>query len=129
MMICIYALLHYVVTPGALELDVNLKMDMSVMNQPTPAARPARTTAALRRVKRKDSSDDDDDDEHSPLPSMPVAPGVVSARSQSQRASKTAAMSRMSTRTSNALSDTDGEGGSEVTSEESSDESRGANAV
>ncbi|KAH7655972.1 Condensin complex subunit 3 protein [Dioscorea alata] len=114
---------------SALELDVNFKMDMSVMNQPTPAPRPAKTTAARRRVKRRDLSDDDDDDEHSPLPSMPVAPGVVSARSQSQRASKTAAMSRMSTRTSNALSDTDGEGGSEVTSEESSDESCGAKAV
>ncbi|KAJ0987235.1 hypothetical protein J5N97_005591 [Dioscorea zingiberensis] len=100
-----------------LELDANLKMDMSVMNLSTPAPRPTRTTATRRRVRHRASSDDD---EHSPLPSRPVAPCMVSGRSQSQRASKTAAMSKMSTKTSNAFSDTDDEGESDVTSEESS---------
>ena len=47
-MICTHEMLRFIVTPGTLELDVNLKMDMSVMNQPTPAPQPTRATAAKK---------------------------------------------------------------------------------
>ncbi|MQM06416.1 hypothetical protein Taro_039241, partial [Colocasia esculenta] len=107
-----------------LELDVNLKMDISAVPTPTPtpAPRSARAAAARRRARREATSSDDD--EGPSAATVPVTPSVTATRMQ--RMSKTIAMSRMTASVAAvaaAATDSEGEGNSEVTSEGVSDES------
>ncbi|XP_077236034.1 ARM repeat superfamily protein [Tasmannia lanceolata] len=111
---------------GKLELDFNLDMDISATLPPTPAPRSTRTATARRRVRREVSSSDDEE-EASPVPVVPIVPitpSLVSGRSQ--RASKTAALSRMMNRRAAVEADEDEDSSeSGLTSEETSDESDG----
>lgn len=77
---------------GKLELDFNLDLDVSVAMPQTPAAQPTRATRARRRVRiEEDSSDDEEDSQPSVVPTP-----VNTVKGRSQRASKTAAMNKMS---------------------------------
>ncbi|XAR73559.1 hypothetical protein NMG60_11007561 [Bertholletia excelsa] len=106
---------------GRLELDHNLDLEDSTEMPPTPALRSSRPTRSRRRVKAEESSSED---ESSPTSVVPVNPGAMSTRSQ--RASKTAALAKMTASRARKISHeyVDEEGSeSEVTSEEDSDES------
>ncbi|PSS26776.1 Condensin complex subunit 3 like [Actinidia chinensis var. chinensis] len=105
---------------GKLELDLNVDLDGSTEIPPTPAPRSGRTTRPRRRVRHEESSSDD---ETSPTSVVPINPGLMSTRSQ--RASKTAALSKMTANRSVKFSDDidEEDKGSEVTSEEDSGES------
>ncbi|KAF1894935.1 hypothetical protein Lal_00022429 [Lupinus albus] len=80
---------------GKLELDLNLDLDSSVTMLPqTPAAPPTRSTRRRRvRIEEEDSSD-----EASPASEVPTTHNTV--RCRSERASKTAALNKMSARRS-----------------------------
>ncbi|KAK7301927.1 hypothetical protein RJT34_12804 [Clitoria ternatea] len=75
---------------GKLELKFNLDLDDSVVMPQTPAAQPTRSTRSRRRVRVEEDSSSDE-----------ASPSVVSmshhtVTSRSQRASKTAAINKMS---------------------------------
>ncbi|XP_019439490.1 PREDICTED: condensin complex subunit 3 [Lupinus angustifolius] len=80
---------------GKLEVDFNLDLDNSVAMLPqTPAAPPTRPTRRRRvRIEEEDSSD-----EASPASEVPTTHNTV--RCRSERASKTAALNKMSARRS-----------------------------
>eukprot|EP00268_Persea_americana_P004211 TRINITY_DN11330_c0_g3_i2.p1 TRINITY_DN11330_c0_g3~~TRINITY_DN11330_c0_g3_i2.p1 ORF type:complete len:436 (+),score=102.06 TRINITY_DN11330_c0_g3_i2:592-1899(+) len=100
---------------GKLELDVNLDTDISTTLPPTPAPRSTRAPPTKKRAKRREVSSDDE--ETSPVSVVPMTPSLVSGRSQ--RASKTAAMTRIASRRSAPCADdNDDEEESDVTSEE-----------
>ncbi|KAB1211329.1 Condensin complex subunit 3 [Morella rubra] len=104
---------------GRLDLDFNLDIDGSVGMPQTPAPRSTRAPRSRRRVRVEEASSDE---EVSPDSMVPTVAGTIGTRSQ--RASKTAALSKMTASTSIMIGeDDDGEEGSEVTSEEDSDES------
>jgi len=105
---------------GKLGLDGDLKMDTcSTVLPPTPAPRSTRAAPTRRRVRREASSDEDDE-EASSVPVVPMTPNLVSTRSQ--RASKTVAMSKMTTKTTIEFSDEEEIAEeSDVTSEDTSD--------
>lgn len=106
--------------PGKLGLDGSLKMDIcSTVPPPTPAPRSTRAAPTRRRVRHEASSSEDDQGASS-VPVVPMTPSMVSTRSQ--RASKTAAMSKMATKTTIEFSD-EGEIAeeSDMTSEDTSD--------
>jgi condensin complex subunit 3 len=105
---------------GRLELDFNLDIDGSVTMLQTPAPRSTRPPRSRRRVRRDEVSSDE---EVSPTSVVPTVPGTISMRSQ--RASKTAALTKMTVSRSVRVdsADDEEEEGSEVTSEEDSDES------
>ncbi|WOL13772.1 condensin complex subunit 3 isoform X1 [Canna indica] len=92
-----------------LGLEGNVKIDTS----PASAQRSVRTAPTRRRrVRQEESSDDDDDDDddsnNAAVMAVPLTPSLISVRSQ--RASKTAAMSKMATKTEFQLSESDNEG-------------------
>ncbi|XP_059623216.1 uncharacterized protein LOC132266380 [Cornus florida] len=104
---------------GRMELNLNLDANESTEMPPTPAPRSTRPTRARRRARQDESSSDD---ENSPTSVVPTNPGTMSIRSQ--RASKTAALTKMTANRDVRIDDSDEEEeGSEVTSEEDSDES------
>ena len=105
---------------GRLELDFNLDTNGSVEMLQTPAPRSSRPPRSRRRVRLEEVSSDD---EVSPTSVVPTVPGTISMRSQ--RASKTAALTKMTATRSMRIDsyDDEEEEGSEVTSEEDSDES------
>ncbi|CAL5373808.1 unnamed protein product [Camellia sinensis] len=100
-----------------LELDLNLDLDNSTEVAPTPAPRSTRPPRSRRRVRHEESSSDD---ENSHASVAPTNPGIMSTRSQ--RASKTAALTKMTANRAMKINDLDEEA-SEVTSEEDSGES------
>ncbi|CAL5371577.1 unnamed protein product [Camellia sinensis] len=102
---------------GRLELDLNLDLDNSTEVAPTPAPRSTRPPRSRRRVRHEESSSDD---ENSNASVAPTNPGIMSTRSQ--RASKTAALTKMTANRAMKINDLDEEA-SEVTSEEDSGES------
>ncbi|XP_050270046.1 uncharacterized protein LOC126714094 isoform X1 [Quercus robur] len=105
---------------GRLELDFNLDTNGSVEMLQTPAPRSSRPPRSRRRVRLEEVSSDE---EVSPSSVVPTVPGTISMRSQ--RASKTAALTKMTATRSMRIDsyDDEEEEGSEVTSEEDSDES------
>lgn len=99
------------------------------MLPPTPAPQSARATAARRRVRREPSSSEEEDDEEddgdnneASVRQVIVTPTLTAMRSQ--RASKTAAMSKITAKTATVFPGGKMEDDqSDVTSDESSDES------
>lgn len=105
-----------------LGLDVNLRMDMfTAMPPPTPAPRSTKAVSTRRQVRHEISSDEDDEETAPAAPAVPMTPSLVSARSQ--RASKTVAMSKMTTKTTIEFSDGEVDEESDLTAEDTSDES------
>ncbi|KAF7129005.1 hypothetical protein RHSIM_Rhsim10G0178300 [Rhododendron simsii] len=108
-----------------LELDLDLNQNDSTEMPPTPAPRSTKAARPRRRARQQDESSSDESSTHSVAPTP--NPGVTSTRSQ--RASKTAALTKMTTANravkSNDYIEEDGEEeeGSEVTSDEDSGES------
>ncbi|XP_057521686.1 uncharacterized protein LOC130801810 [Amaranthus tricolor] len=101
---------------GRLNLEYNLSEDHSIEIPPTPAPRPTQPSRSRRRTQREESSSDE---EVSPTT---VVPSTVRSGARSQRASKTAALTKM---TSNrAYDDIEEEGeGSDLTSQEEATDS------
>lgn len=105
---------------GKLEVDINLDVDSPAAMPQTPAppqsTRPSRTR---RQARHEDSSDE----EASPTTVVQTAPRTIGSRSQ--RASKTAALSKMTATVAARIVEIDDEeeGGSDMTSEEDSDDS------
>ncbi|KAL0463328.1 UNVERIFIED_CONTAM: Condensin complex subunit [Sesamum latifolium] len=110
---------------GKLELAIKLDDGDCMEVPPTPAPQSTRRSRARRRAKDEESSSDD---ELSPTSVVPSNPPV----SRSQRASKTAALSRMTAKTSIRIDEDDDEdedededeedeAGSEVTSDDDSE--------
>ncbi|KAI9396155.1 hypothetical protein POPTR_004G085500v4 [Populus trichocarpa] len=104
---------------GKLEVDINLDVDSPAAMPQTPAppqsTRPSRTR---RQARHEDSSDE----EASPTTVVQTAPRTIGSRSQ--RASKTAALTKMTANLAARIVEIDDEEeGSEMTSEEDSDDS------
>ena len=86
----VFLLILYI--EGKLELDCDLDLDGSVSMPQTPAAPATRPTRSRRRVRIEEESSDED--------SPSVVPTTQhTVQSRSQRASKTAAMKKMSSAT------------------------------
>lgn len=106
---------------GRLGLDLNLDLNGSAEILQTPAPRSTRPTLSRRRVRQQESSSDE---ESSPTSVVPSVPGTIGPRSQ--RASKTAALTKMTaTKTVKIDEDEDEDGqdedeDSEVTSDDNS---------
>ncbi|KAF8378590.1 hypothetical protein HHK36_029938 [Tetracentron sinense] len=104
---------------GLLELNHNLDMDAMPTMPPTPAPRSTRPAQSRRRVRTEEDSSDEG--KTSPTSVVPT-PVPISARSQ--RASKTAALSKLTAKKAVRITvDDDDDEESDVTSEEDSDES------
>ncbi|KAL6639556.1 hypothetical protein ACP70R_023286 [Stipagrostis hirtigluma subsp. patula] len=110
-------------------LDGGFKLDTNQAMPPTPAPRSVRLAAPTRRRARRapsssDESDAEDDNVNLPATSVsrvPATPSMTAGRSQ--RASKTAALSKMSAKPAVASSSDESDSQSDVTSDEdSSDE-------
>jgi condensin complex subunit 3 len=105
-----------------LGMDGSFKLDTNQAIPPTPAPRSVWTAAPSRRRARQapSSSDESDADGEVSLPAasrrIPATPSMTAARSQ--RASKTAALSKMSAKPAGASSESELDGDSEVTSAE-----------
>lgn len=109
---------------GRLELDLDLNPDDSTEMPPTPAPRSTKPTRSRRRARQQEESSSDD--ESSACSVVPTNPGVTSTRSQ--RASKTAALTKMTTanravKFNDYIEEEEEGGGSEVSSDEDSGES------
>ena len=109
---------------GRLGLDLNLDVDAPVAVPHTPVPCSTRPSRTRRRVRREETSSDE---ECSPISVNSVPPSASGSRSiRSQRASKTAAMSKITAKAIPTKIDEDDEGEEEssmVTSEDDSDES------
>lgn len=109
---------------GKLDLDIVLDEDESMEVLPTPAPKSTRTTRTRRRAKEVEESSSDEELSQSVVPTHPV---VTSTRSQ--RASKTAALSKMTVKSTIKIDEYDDEeddddeadSQSEVTSDDDSD--------
>lgn len=111
--------MHFV---GRLELDFSLDAQVPVLQTPAPCS--TRPTRSRRKAKRDETSSDEEDSPTSAQYVVPSNPGSVSTRSE--RASKTAALTKMTASiipTKIDEDDNEEEESSEVTSEEDSDES------
>ncbi|CAK7338997.1 unnamed protein product [Dovyalis caffra] len=105
---------------GTLGIDINLNVDCPAAMPQTPAPlQPTKPSRSRRRVRREDSSDE----EASPTTVVQTAPCTIGSRSQ--RASKTAALTKMTANVAVRIDEYDDEAeeDSEVTSEEDSDDS------
>lgn len=113
-----------------LGLDAGFRLETNSVVPPTPAPRSVRPPPSRRRARRSPSSSDDsdidgqEDNLHATSVSRVAATPVVMTAARSQRASKTAAMSKMSAKpTVAASSDDESDDQSGVTSgDDSSDE-------
>ncbi|KAK0596897.1 hypothetical protein LWI29_019973 [Acer saccharum] len=109
---------------GRLGLDLNLDVDAPVAVPHTPVPCSTRPSRSRRRVRREETSSDE---ECSPISVKSVPPSATGSRSiRSQRASKTAAMSKITAKAIPTKIDEDDEEEEEssmVTSEDDSDES------
>ncbi|XVF71042.1 hypothetical protein PTKIN_Ptkin12aG0003000 [Pterospermum kingtungense] len=105
---------------GKLDLEFNLDIEGSTAVPQTPAPLSARPTRSRRRVRHEESTSDEEDSPATIKSVVPTAPGTGVPRSQ--RASKTAAMSKITA--SKALrieEDSDADENSDVTSEDSNE--------
>ena len=109
----------YVYFAGKLELDFNLDFNVSVEMPQTPAPRSTKPARSRRRVALEEASSDDEDSS----PTSVVPNNLVTISARSQRASKTAALSKMTANKALRIDEDDEEEeeGSEVTSDEDSD--------
>ncbi|KAL5810121.1 hypothetical protein ACOSQ4_026689 [Xanthoceras sorbifolium] len=108
---------------GRLGLDFNLELDAPVAVPHTPVPCSTRPSRSRRRVRCEETSSDEECSPTSVQPVPPSAPGSRSTRSQ--RASKTAAMSKITAKVIPTKIDEDDDGeeeSSEVTSEDESDQ-------
>ncbi|CBI38660.3 hypothetical protein VitviT2T_024458 [Vitis vinifera] len=104
---------------GRLELDLNFDVDDSMEIQPTPVSRSSRPARTRQGVRNQESSSEE---ELSPTSFVPQVTGTINTRSQ--RASKIAALTKMTANRAVRISkEDDEEQGSAVTSQEDSDES------
>lgn len=104
---------------GRLELDLNFDVDDSMEIQPTPVSRSSRPARTRQGVRNQESSSEE---ELSPTSFVPKVTGTINTRSQ--RASKIAALTKMTANRAVRISNEDDEEqGSAVTSQEDSDES------
>ncbi|KAL6320258.1 hypothetical protein AAG906_005334 [Vitis piasezkii] len=104
---------------GRLELDLNFDVDDSMEIQPTPVSRSSRPARTRQGVRNQESSSEE---ELSPTSFVPQVTGTINTRSQ--RASKIAALTKMTANRAVRISNEDDEEqGSAVTSQEDSDES------
>ncbi|TMW94956.1 hypothetical protein EJD97_009578 [Solanum chilense] len=109
---------------GKLDLDITLDEDESMEVLPTPAPKSTRATRTRRRAKEAEESSSDEELLQSVVPTHPI---VTSTRSQ--RASKTAALSKMTVKSTIKIDEYDDEedeeedadSQSEVTSDDDSD--------
>ncbi|KAL6003435.1 hypothetical protein ACLOJK_023658 [Asimina triloba] len=111
---------------GMLGVDINPDMDVSMRMPPTPApsmrTASTRRAASTRRRSRQEVSSSSDEDASPDI--VPATPSIATVRSQ--RASKTAAMSRLAVKNAPppiGTDDEDEDEPSEVTSDEASEES------
>ncbi|XP_024027483.1 condensin complex subunit 3 isoform X2 [Morus notabilis] len=105
---------------GRLELDFNVDLTGSVETLQTPAPPSTRPTRTRRRVRYQETSSDE---ETSPTSVVPATACTVTRRSE--RASKTAAVAKITANRGRSMEEDDiaKQEDSEVTSDESSDES------
>ncbi|KAL6337964.1 hypothetical protein AAG906_005933 [Vitis piasezkii] len=104
---------------GRLELDLNFDVDDSMEIQPTPVSCSSRPARTRRGVRNQESSSEE---ELSPTSFVPKVTGAINTRSQ--RASKIAALTKMTANRAVRISEEDDEEqGSAVISQEDSDES------
>ncbi|KAI3943876.1 hypothetical protein MKW92_002439 [Papaver armeniacum] len=111
---------------GRLQLEAEIGVDDLMAELATPAprsTRPSRPATSRRQVRRNKESSDEED-ETSPISIAQPPPSAVSSRSQ--RASKTAALSKMSMKTAPIIAEEDeedvDENVSDVTTEDDSDD-------
>ncbi|KAJ6364557.1 hypothetical protein OIU76_029507 [Salix suchowensis] len=105
---------------GKLGVNINLDVDSPAAMPQTPAPRQStRPSRSRRQARHEDSSDEED----SPSTVVQTAPRTIGSRSQ--RASKTAALTKMTANVAVRIVEVDDEEGegSEMTSEEDSDDS------
>lgn len=122
--------LYFFCVSEKLGLDAGFRLETNSVVPPTPAPRSVRPPPSRRRARRSPSSSDDsdidgqEDNLHATSVSRVAATPVVMTAARSQRASKTAAMSKMSAKpTVAASSDDESDDQSGVTSgDDSSDE-------
>ncbi|GAV60482.1 Cnd3 domain-containing protein [Cephalotus follicularis] len=103
---------------GSLELDIKLDANESVAVPQTPAPCSARPSRARRKARHEDCSSDEENSSTSVQSVVHTAPGTINTRSQ--RASKTAAITKMTANRSSRIEEDEDEeeDGSEVTSED-----------
>ncbi|KAL6223593.1 hypothetical protein ACLB2K_006976 [Fragaria x ananassa] len=103
---------------GRLALEFNLESHISAEMPQTPATRSSRPTRSRRRIRQEEESSDEDS---SPTSVAPNSVGAMSSRSQ--RVSKTAALSKITTaiRAPTIAEDDEEEESSGVTSDDDSD--------
>lgn len=103
-----------------MEVEFNLDLNGTDDKLQTPAPPSARKIRARRQVRKQESSSDEENSPTSPIPAIPST-----ARKRSERASKTAALTKMTSTRASTIDEDDviAEGESEVTADESSDES------
>ncbi|XP_056162906.1 uncharacterized protein LOC115681414 isoform X2 [Syzygium oleosum] len=101
-------------------LGVDFKLDVNnfIAVPQTPVPCSTRATRTRRRVRRESSSSDDESSPNTVAPSVPTTVGA-----RSQRASKTAALSKMTANKDIRIDEEEGEESSDLTSEEDSDDS------
>lgn len=91
---CHYSNMFYAYSIGSLGLEINIDECESMEIPPTPAPRSTRPTRARRRARQEEESSSED--ETSPTSVVPTNAGMMSTRSQ--RASKTAALTKLTTK-------------------------------
>lgn len=103
---------------GRLALEFNLELHISAEMPQTPAPCSSRPTRSRRRIRQEEESSDEDS---SPTSVVPNSVGAMSSRSQ--RVSKTAALSKITTaiRAPTIAEDDEEEESSGVTSDDDSD--------
>ncbi|KAL6225844.1 hypothetical protein ACLB2K_004693 [Fragaria x ananassa] len=103
---------------GRLALEFNLELHISAEMPQTPAPCSSRPTRSRRRIRQEEESSDEDS---SPTSVVPISVGAMSSRSQ--RVSKTAALSKITTaiRAPTIAEDDEEEESSGVTSDDDSD--------
>ncbi|XP_021775152.1 condensin complex subunit 3-like [Chenopodium quinoa] len=101
---------------GSLELEYNLDEDHTSEMPATPAQRSTRPTRSRRRVQREESSSSDEE-----VSVMSIVNSTVRSGARSQRACKTAALTKMTT--SRAYDGIDEEEESDLTSDEEANSS------
>ena len=108
---------------GKLGVDIDLDVDSPAAMPQTPAPRQSTRPSRTRRQRRQARHEDSSDEEDSPTTVVQTAPRTIGSRSQ--RASKTAALTKMTTNVAVRIVEVDDEEGegSEMTSEEDSDDS------
>lgn len=99
-------------------MDFKLDVNNFIAVPQTPVPCSTRATRTRRRIRRESSSSDDESSPNTVAPSVPTTVGA-----RSQRASKTAALSKMTANKDIRIDEEGDEESSDLTSEEDSDDS------